>query len=85
MLFFGKLALLLKQTFCLVDVCLGVLIILVYYTVLFYTCDRYQENQICPLKNLAFQLHQKKILLAEMYIKYKACYIEDSVTKIFKI
>ena len=56
---FGKLTLLVKLTYCPVDVCLGVLITLVYYAVLFDTCDRYQENQLCPQINLAFQLHLK--------------------------
>ena len=57
---FGKLTtLLVKQTYCPVDVCLCVLIVFVFYTVLFYTCDRYQENQLCPQRNLAFQLHLK--------------------------
>ena len=51
---FGKLTLLVKLTCCPVDVCLGVLNILVYYTVLFFSCDRYQENQLCPQRNLAF-------------------------------
>ena len=53
---FGKLTTLLIP----VDVCLGVLIILVYYTVLFYTCDRCQENHLCPQRNLAFHLHLKR-------------------------
>ena len=58
---FGKLtALLVKQTCCPVDVHLSVLIILVYYTVLLYTCDRSQENHLCPQRNLAFQHHVKR-------------------------
>ena len=58
---FGKITILfVKLTCCPVDVCLGVLIILVYYTVLLYTCDRYLEHQLCPQRNLAFQLHLKR-------------------------
>ena len=43
-----------------VDVCLGVLNILVYSTILFYTCDMYQEYQLCPQRNLALHLHLTK-------------------------
>ena len=39
---------------------LGILIILVYYTVLFYPCDRYQENQLCPEKKPGFPASPEK-------------------------
>ena len=44
--------------------------ILVYCTVLFYTCDRYQEIQLCLQRKPDFPM--KQILLTEMYIQSKA-------------
>ena len=64
------------------NVCLGVLIILVYSTIMFNTCDMYQENQLCPQRNLAFRFHLNRDIAGRNVYKSKASYIEDSVTKI---
>ena len=59
---------------CPVDVCLGVLVILVYYTVLFYTCDRYQENELCLQRKPGLPV--KQILPTEMYVQSEAWYTQ---------